>query len=139
MLDTVPIPHPPRGGVLVAEDDDELREALVWLLHVDGFWACGVKDGTQLFEWTEPIILGESHQWIPDLIVTDLRMPGIPPIHVLGALRYVGCDVPVVVVSGLRDRRLEEMARDLGCRWLSKPLDPQEIEDVVRTALVDPR
>jgi len=130
-------PHHGRADVLIVEDDDALRESLVWMFEHQGYWACGVVDGSQFLEWTEPIILGESGHWLPDLIITDVVMPGIPPMQVVDALRHVGCKVPVVVISGLADPLIREMVRQLGAQWLEKPLNPDAIERAVRNALVD--
>lgn len=126
-----------RKEILLAEDDDELRESLVGLFEHDGYWVTGVPDGDQFLAFIEPIILGERGYWLPDVIVTDVLMPGIPPIEVVDALRQVGCRVPVVVISGLADPAIRAMVRDLGLYWLEKPLEPHRLEDAVIKALED--
>lgn len=131
-------PRHGRADLLIVEDDDALRESLVWMFEHSGYWATGVVDGSQFLEWTEPIILGERGHWLPDLILTDVVMPGIPPIQVVDALRHVGCHVPVVVISGLDDPHIRELVREMGAQWLEKPLDPRVINEVVRNTLVDP-
>lgn len=126
-----------RSEILLAEDDDELRESLVGLFEHDGYWVTGVPDGDQFLAFIEPIILGEKDYWLPDVIIIDVLMPGIPPIEVVDALRHVGCRVPVVVITGLADPAIREMARELGLYWLQKPLEPQGLEDAVLKALED--
>ncbi|MDN3351507.1 response regulator transcription factor [Actinomadura sp. DC4] len=61
-------PIPPRGRVIVADDDVLLREGLASLLTREGFEVLGqAGDGTRLLELVR--------QYVPDLAIVDVRMP----------------------------------------------------------------
>lgn len=123
--------------ILIAEDDDPLRETLMMLFEQLGFEPFGVATGDQFFQYVEPMILGEHGYWEPDVILTDVNMPGIPPVQVVDGLQRVGRVVPVVIMSGLRDVRVREAVREMGFAWLDKPLEPKELEDTIRCALAE--
>lgn len=123
--------------ILIAEDDDPLRESLVQLFETLGFTAIGAATGDEFFEWLQPRILGDQKHWRPDVIVTDVNMPGIPPLEVVDGLRRVGRDVPAVVVSGMNAPSIRSAVRSMGFIWLDKPLDPYALEDAVRRTLAE--
>src|SRR5688500_4309477 len=108
-------PHPRRARLLVVEDDARLRRALELLLA--DHWDVEVaNDGRQALERMERIT--------PDLVLTDLLLPGIDGFELTRALRAEPRTraVPIVVISGLTDeadrlRALEAGAND----FLIKP------------------
>jgi two-component system phosphate regulon response regulator PhoB len=58
-----------RGVVLLVEDDDALREALVWALREGGYRVASVPDGRSAMRW-----LGQHVA--PAMILLDLWLPG---------------------------------------------------------------
>jgi CheY-like chemotaxis protein len=54
--------------ILVVEDDDELRDSLLDLLEMEGFWARGAANGVSALEQLEA-------GYLPDVILLDLVMP----------------------------------------------------------------
>ena len=67
----------------------------------------------------------------PDLMVLDLRMPGIDGIEVLRKVRKINPDVQVVILTGHGTDKEEKMAKKLGAfAYLKKPVD---IDQLVRT------
>ena len=87
----------PSLRIAVADDETDTREYFLELLHRIGHQAVGVSDGQQLAELclTSP----------PDLIVSDIRMPGIDGIE---ATRKVNRQhpVPVILISAYHDANL---------------------------------
>ncbi|ETX30585.1 sigma-54-dependent transcriptional regulator [Roseivivax isoporae] len=72
----------------------------------------------------------------PDLVLTDLRMPGLDGIGLLDALAEAGIDVPVVLLTGHGDvghavRAMRRGAED----FLEKPYDAEHLMSVIARAL----
>jgi DNA-binding response OmpR family regulator len=61
---------------------------------------------------------------MPDVVVSDIRLPGISGIEFGRRLRARGIHVPIVYMTADRDPRIDEDARALGSRWmLRKPFN----------------
>ncbi len=61
---------------------------------------------------------------MPDVVVSDIRLPGMSGIEFGRRLRARGIDVPIVFMTADRDKRIDDDARALGSRWmLHKPFN----------------
>ena len=61
---------------------------------------------------------------MPDVVVSDIGLPGMSGIEVGRRLRARGIDVPIVFMTADRDTRIDDDARALGSRWmLHKPFN----------------
>jgi DNA-binding NtrC family response regulator len=127
----------PIVRVLVAEDDDELRWALEECLKREGYEVIAVPDGNAVLNHLGAALLLERREDPPDVIITDLRLPGFTGMHLLEAIRGKGWTVPVVVISAFGDERTRARARQLGATaFLDKPLETEELMTVIQNALV---
>jgi two-component system, chemotaxis family, chemotaxis protein CheY len=102
------------GTVLVVEDDNDVREALLHVLHAEGYRAVPACDGldalTQLEGGLEPCV-----------ILLDLMMPRMNGWQFVEKQRARGGSVPIVVVSAYD---APEKLRSLGVvEYLRKPVD----------------
>ena len=78
-------------------------------------------------------VIAESR---PELLFLDIKMPGINGLEVLQWMRENKVSTKVVIVTALPQDRNEEIARQYGVyRYLKKPFDVDEIEDIAKTAL----
>ncbi len=76
----------------------------------------------------------------PDLIVSDVRMPGMSGLELLAWLRDENCTVRTVLVSAFADDETIDQARRLGvAHILSKPFDLDDLRMVVLNLLSPPR
>jgi len=69
---------------------------------------------------------------LPDVIVTDVGMPGLDGADLLASLRCSGlyADIPVVVISGDGNESEEQRLRQLGaCDYIRKPFSPVMLQD----------
>lgn len=100
----------PPPHVLLAEDDEQMREALAESLREDGYDVIEVGSGAQLIRALE--LYGAAYLPV-ELIITDVRMPGFSGLEVLEYMRYTGWSIPVVVMATAGDERTHAEARDL--------------------------
>ena len=102
------------GRVLVAEDDSEMRALLVWQLSKAGFEVTECDHGIDLINRIDPIgSLVESEK--VDLIISDIRMPGITGLEVLEDVRHCGTECPpVILITAFGDRDTHMRACELG-------------------------
>src|SRR5512137_248304 len=114
--------------ILVAEDDDE-REAIASGLEVD-YEVAAVADGSQA--------LASARLGMPDLVLLDLRLPGIDGLAVLDALRtdLNTAEVPVILLSGQADDATRVRGLDLGAAdFVQKPSSLQELRARIERTL----
>ena len=128
-----------RPRVLVAEDDREMRRLVVEALTDDGYDIAEVCDGVELLAQVGSSVLfggfGSTRE-PPDLIVTDVRMPGLTGLTVLEGLRRAGGDVPVVVITAFGDEETHRVALENGAvAVFDKPFDLDDLRTIVLHAL----
>lgn len=120
-----------RRVALLAEDDMEMRLMLSLSLQNDGWSVVECKDGMELLAQIAPLLDGEN-QAEYDLIVTDIRMPGVTGMEVVEGLADVPECPPMIVITAFGDVETHEHARQLGvAAVLDKPF---EIDAFIRAA-----
>ncbi len=117
--------------VLIVEDEPEIQELIGDLLILEGYEVHGLG--------RIPHGLDAIRDLDPDVIVLDLRLPGVGGVEFLRLLRADRqlAPTPVLIVSGARDLRkahADEFA-ELGCEFLQKPFELDSILDVIRDEL----
>jgi DNA-binding NtrC family response regulator len=118
--------------IVVAEDDSELRRLLAIKLRKGGYDVIEVGSGERLAQY----LLSEGGLGEADLILSDIRMPGLSGMDLLAYLKTRGEFPPVVLITGFGDWRTHEEAERLGATAVfDKPLDLDELVQWVRTAV----
>ncbi len=115
-------------NILVVDDDDALRLVLVGLLKQAGYAARAVPSAERALDEVgrEPI----------DLVITDVRMPGMDGIALLSALTKNVPDLPVIVLSAHGTVPLAVEAMKLGAKeFMLKPFDREEVIATVERTL----
>jgi CheY-like chemotaxis protein len=129
-----------RKIVVVAEDDDELRELLLTALSSDERKLVEVEDGSELLDYLEFMAARGVQGSLPDLILTDVQMPGANGLDVVSWARERGVTCPFVILSAFADDRLREAAARIGdTRVLSKPQSLGAIQRAATEALAATR
>jgi CheY-like chemotaxis protein len=94
--------------VLIVEDDPDLRRLYQTILRLAGFGTDQAHNGLQALE--------KAVQRLPDLILTDIAMPGIDGLELCRRLRADARtgSIPVVAVTGYPDRGYLDRATEAG-------------------------
>lgn len=128
-------PHPWRRlRVLLAEDDAEMRRYLEFVLRREGFQVTAVPSGHAVLEHLGSWLLTRGRDGLPDVILSDIRMPGCSGLEVLAAVRRLGWDLPVVLITAFGDERSHTEARRLGAvAVLDKPFEKEPLLRVLHS------
>ena len=123
--------------ILLAEDSEELGDLMEQALERDGHKVVRVEDG---FELGDYLSLTREKRWpvpVPDLLITDLRMPGRSGLQALHAARKAGLSFPALLVTAFPDHEVGAQAEALGAKLIPKPLDLDELRGAVRALLLN--
>ncbi|MBI4638573.1 MAG: response regulator [Candidatus Rokubacteria bacterium] len=120
----------PRKRVLIVDDNEVIREILREFLspayHVDTA-AHAAQALTVLI------------QRPPDVILLDVRMPGVDGLSLLRMLRQTGVATPVIIITGYNSTEVAEEARTNGAdAYLPKPFDLRHLDRLIVDALAAP-
>ena len=111
--------------VLIAEDDPDLRSMMAESFADRGFNVETFADGDQLLDAL--LVRFDQLGAPPDLVVTDVRMPGRTGLDVISQLRRFDFVTRVIVVTAFADEPTKGIARALGAQLFSKPFDLDEL------------
>ncbi len=117
-----------KSKILVIEDEKNMREILKILLDGEGYDVHVAKDGTEG--------LGCLNVDIFDLIITDIKMPGIDGIQILKKAIEISPETLVIVITAFGTTESAVEAMKLGAYdYIHKPFKIDEIRLVVKNAL----
>lgn len=120
----------PRRRVLVVDDIAENRAILLDMLEPLGFEVAQVQDGLEA--------LAQAQTWVPDVVLMDMRMPGMDGLEATRRLRAMPalCQMVVVAVSAsaFAHNRAHYMAA--GAKdFVAKPVQYDQLLETLRTHL----
>jgi CheY-like chemotaxis protein len=119
--------------VLVADDDEDMRSLVSETLRADGHRVMEACDGEELLGHLRRALDDPAER--PDVVVTDVLMPRLSGLGVLDALRRVQWNVPVILMTVLRDSSVHTLAKRLGAVCvLQKPLGIEDLRSAVLRA-----
>jgi two-component system, OmpR family, response regulator TctD len=121
--------------VLLAEDDGELRSLLRGVLRQLGYSVLEAPDGARLKTMVQSL-LQSGHEPRPELIVSDVRLPGASGLEVLSTLRAHDWYTPVILMTGIGSPTLEAEALELGATAVfSKPFPIESFRTCVQDVI----
>ncbi|NTW43246.1 MAG: response regulator [Anaerolineaceae bacterium] len=116
--------------ILVVDDDAVIREVAVEILKAAGHEVSVATNGAAA--------LAEFRLTLPNLVITDLVMPGMGGLKLIAELQQIAPATRIVAISG-GDASLGlnflSAARTYGVETLNKPFRPKELLSVVQNAL----
>ncbi len=114
--------------VLVLEDEYALRQSIEEFLEDLGFEVKGFERGDEF--------LDELYTQKYDILLLDVKVPGINGFELLKQLREMGNDVPAIFVTSMT--HVDDLAKgfELGCcDYIKKPFDLKELEVRLKNVL----
>lgn len=114
--------------ILIVDDEVNIRNALVTMLEKKGYQVCGAGTGEEALQHLQEARI--------DLVITDLRMPGIGGMEFLRRLKAQWSETEVVVMTAFGSIDTAVAAMRLGAYdYLTKPIDRERFPVVVEKAL----
>ncbi len=114
--------------ILIVDDEKSVRESLTMILEYEGYEVAFAENGREA--------LDRAAALDPDLVLLDVKMPGMDGIEVLEKLKTKNVETPVIMISGHGTVETAVEATRLGAfDFLSKPLDRDKLLVVLRNAL----
>ena len=130
---TAPPVHTP-ARILVAEDDEEMRSAVVETLRNDGYEVSEAFDGGRLLiALARKYHVEETHPI--DLLISDVRMPVCTGVQILEQMRAASSSLPVILMTAFGDEATREQARLLGAVLFDKPFSIDDLRTAVACLL----
>jgi len=116
-----------KEPIFVVDDDQGILDSFEAMLG-DEYQLVMVDNGNEALE----LIIEQN----PRLLFLDLKIPGYNGLEVLKRIREIGIATHVVVVTALAQEHYQETAEKYGVyRYLHKPLDVDEVEEITRRVL----
>ena len=113
--------------ILIVDDDDAIRDTLYELLSEE--YVCQTAETAEK-AWAR--LEADSY----DVVLTDISMPGLSGLELLGHIRQKYADTPVIIISGIGDQEHARGLIKLGAfDFLLKPFTLEVVEKSVRRAV----
>ena len=117
-----------KSTILVIDDDESMRDSCTQILTKDGFLAEIAKDGSSGLE--------KIKETKPDLVLIDLKMPGINGLEVLERTNEIDPNIIAVVITGYATVESAVEAMKKGAYdFLPKPFTPDELRIIIKRGL----
>jgi DNA-binding response OmpR family regulator len=111
-----------RLKVMLVDDEEDFTSALSERLELRGYSIMAVNNGAEALE------LFESD--MPDIVVLDIKMPGISGIEVLKRIKSINSTIPVLLLTGYGSTEEGIKGMQLGASdYMMKPLN---IDDLIK-------
>jgi DNA-binding response OmpR family regulator len=113
-----------KKRILVVEDDEEMRSLLKDFIEAEGFEIDSVSNGSEAFR----ILVRELF----DLVITDIRMPGLTGLDILPGIKKLQPEAPIIVITAFGSEEVHRRAIERGATaYLEKPLHFHELKTMI--------
>ena len=111
--------------IMIIEDDEEMRSLLIDFFKEEGFETDSASNGIDALR-----ILSEDHF---DLVITDLRMPGLTGLDILPTIRRLKPETPIIVMTAYGSDHVRLKSFEKGATtYLEKPIRLSELRSLIR-------
>src|SRR5579864_823619 len=113
--------------ILIVEDEENERSGLAELVSSWGFRVETARDGAEGLE--------KAVQWAPSIVVTDLKMPRMDGMELLGRLGELPQRIAVVMLTAQGSIESAVDAMRMGAYdYIPKPVDPVRLRTILQNA-----
>jgi DNA-binding NtrC family response regulator len=120
----------PQGRILIVDDEAGIRELLSRLVQQEGYESQEAADGEEALA----VIRREP----PDVMLLDIRMPGLDGMEVLRQVRKLDPDLPVVMITSQGTVKDAVVALRAGAHdYLVKPFEHADVIRSMRSAMTN--
>ncbi len=123
-----PVPETPT--VIVAEDDEVVREVVTRMARIHGYTVVQAADGEEALD------LGRKHAAGLQLLITDVVMPGLGGAELARRLRGLKPDLKVLYISGYSEDPRPDLESEPGTDVLRKPFSSGTLAKAIRGLVV---
>jgi two-component system, response regulator, stage 0 sporulation protein F len=117
-----------KGKILIVDDQFGIRILLNEVLQKEGYDTFQAANGLQALE-----ILNDH---IPDLVLLDMKIPGMDGIEILKRMKVIKPDIKVIIMTAYGELDMIQEAMDLGAiTHFAKPFDIDDIRKAVEKYL----
>jgi DNA-binding NtrC family response regulator len=118
----------PKGRVLIVDDEQIMRDSLSEWLEMDEFQVDTADNGMSALK-----VISER---VPDVIVADIKMPGMDGVTLLKKVKETHPELPVIMITAFATvenavRSMKDGAYD----FLVKPFPPEKLSNLLRHIL----
>lgn len=111
--------------ILIVDDEPDMRLAVRNVLKLRGYDITEAGDG--------PSALESAKREKPDLVLLDMRLPGMDGIEVLSGLKQIDASIPVVMITGYGHIQSAVDVMKLGAsEYLQKPFENAQLVETVK-------
>lgn len=117
-----------KGKILIVDDQFGIRILLNEVLQKEGYDTFQAANGLQALE-----VLNDH---IPDLVLLDMKIPGMDGIEILKRMKVIAPDIKVIIMTAYGELDMIQEAMDLGAiTHFAKPFDIDDIRKAVEKYL----
>lgn len=114
--------------ILVIDDDEGLQDTIAVMLEQEGFRVAQALDGKSGYE--------KALTLKPDLLVVDLRLPGMNGMEICKQLRASQIQIPIIVLSAVGEEVDKVLLLEIGADdYVTKPFGRRELLARMRAVL----
>ncbi|MGO4889127.1 response regulator [Anaerobacillus sp. MEB173] len=114
--------------ILIVDDQYGIRVLLNEIFQKDGYTTFQAANGVQALTTVE--------NDMPDLVILDMKIPGMDGLEILKRLKEINKDIQVIMMTAYGELDMINEAMDLGAvTHFAKPFDIDEVRDVVKKQL----
>lgn len=107
--------------VLVVDDEESVRSVMTTYLDRHGYKVAEAESG--------PLALAQLETFHPEIILLDIRMPGMDGLQTLEKIKARDSEIPVIMVTATTDEDIARETIQLGaCDYIIKPFSFEQLQ-----------